>query len=831
VLAEAVQADRDAVAATPDGHPERASYLSSLGGILRELSERTGNRSALAEAVQAGRDAVAATPADHPDRGRRLSNLGLTLQRLYERTGDTSVLAEAVRAGRDAVAATPADHPHQARYRGNLGGALHRLSERTGEAAKLAEAVQASREAVAAIPVGDPDRARYLTNLGNALRTLFERTGDTSVLAEAVRAGQDAANAIPAGHPERAAVLSNLGAAMQSLAERTGDAAALAAAVQAGRDAVSATPAGHPGRAGRLSNLGVALRRLAERTKETVTLVESRRCFAEAAADTNAPAAVRIGAYREVAQFPCQAGGSPQDALAALEAAVALLPQLAPRVLVQADREHGLSRLANLAGEAAAAAVTAGQPGRAVELLEQTRGILAAGTLDARDSDVTRLRDCQPSLADEFDQLRDRIDALDHPDAAPPGSAQERGPANARQDAHAAWDHLIVRIRTTDGFQDFLQPRSVGQLAAQAQDGPVVFTYTSRSRCDALIVTADPATPVRLIPLPSLTQTDAIRQIGRLLNARWAAGDSGTRTAVQRDTLDVLAWLWDTVTEPVMTALGHTCSPADGQPWPRVWWCPVGILAYLPLHAAGHHQPAATPPQPDPAATPPQPDTVLDRVTSSYTTTVRALSHARAQQLGLAADKTLIIAVPGAPPLPGVATEAARLAHLIPGAQVLPHPTRDAVLAALPSYPVAHFACHGYADWTDPAASQLILHDHESSPMTVADISALHLTGSMAYLSACDTTITSPALTNEAVHLTGAFYLAGYQHVIGTLWPINDTIAGELACDFYTHLTHHGTTPPDTSLVADALHHATRRLRDQYPATPTLWAAHTHTGP
>ena len=51
-----------------------------------------------------------------------------------------------------------------------------------------------------------------------------------------------------------------------------------------------------------------------------------------------------------------------------------------------------------------------------------------------------------------------------------------------------------------------------------------------------------------------------------------------------------------------------------------------------------------------------------------------------------------------------------------------------------------------------------------------------------------------------------------------------------MAANIYTRLTHHGTTPPDISLAAHALHHATRRLRSKYPAAPTLWAAHTHTG-
>jgi CHAT domain-containing protein len=256
-----------------------------------------------------------------------------------------------------------------------------------------------------------------------------------------------------------------------------------------------------------------------------------------------------------------------------------------------------------------------------------------------------------------------------------------------------------------------------------------------------------------------------------------------------------------------------------------VWWCPVGILAYLPLHVAGYHE--------DIIADRANPRTVLDRVVSSYTTTVRGLAYAQAQHLDPASNTTLIIAVPDAPDvplLPGAAAEAEHLALLIPRAEVLPHPIRSTVLSALPGHRVAHFACHGYADWANASSSQLILYDHQITSLTVADISALHFKGSMAYLSACATTVAGPALTNEAVHITGAFHLAGYQHVIGTLWPVNDVAAADLARDFYSYLTDHGTMPPDTSRAAYALHQAIRLVRGKYPATPTLWAAYTHTG-
>jgi CHAT domain-containing protein len=259
-----------------------------------------------------------------------------------------------------------------------------------------------------------------------------------------------------------------------------------------------------------------------------------------------------------------------------------------------------------------------------------------------------------------------------------------------------------------------------------------------------------------------------------------------------------------------------------------VWWSPVGVLAYLPLHAAGHHSDLTTS-GPTPAA---DPRTALDRVISSYTTTVRSLTYARIHHVGVGDGKAVVVAVPdapGTPPLPGVAAETATLTRLLPDALVLANPTRDTVLAALPAHQVAHFACHGYADWNDPASSRLILRDHRTAPLTVADVSALHLTGGLAYLSACDTTVTSPRLADEALHIAGAFYLAGYQHVIGTLWPINDAEARDIAEDFYVGLTAGGTTAPQISRSARAIHHALR-LRARYPQAPTLWAAHTHTG-
>ena len=401
----------------------------------------------------------------------------------------------------------------------------------------------------------------------------------------------------------------------------------------------------------------------------------------------------------------------------------------------------------------------------------------------------------------------------------------DRRSAEQRRAAHADWQALLEEIRRLPGFADFLRPPPIATLARHAHAGPVVLVTVGPARADALILTDTPD-PVHVVPLPTLTQEAVYRRAASLTTAARSAATRDAVLAVQRsaqqEILDILAWLWDEIAEPVLTHLGHTVTPAGEDPWPRVWWCPVGILASLPLHAAGHHTPG-----PDQHA---GPRIVPDLVVSSYTPTVRALAHDHAGP-GMAVN-TLIVPVPDLPgaELPGVTAETAAIKALITHARTLDRPTREGVLALLPDHRVAHFACHGYADREEPARSRLVLTDHATAPLTLADITALHLDADLAYLSACDTAVTAPHLADEALHVTGAFHLAGYRHVIGTLWPIDDRTAAQVAGDFYSQLTNGGAVPPRPDHAAQALHHATTRLRTQHPTAPSLWAAHTHTG-
>ncbi|MGW6647726.1 CHAT domain-containing protein [Streptomyces iakyrus] len=75
----------------------------------------------------------------------------------------------------------------------------------------------------------------------------------------------------------------------------------------------------------------------------------------------------------------------------------------------------------------------------------------------------------------------------------------------------------------------------------------------------------------------------------------------------------------------------------------------------------------------------------------------------------------------------------------------------------------------------------------------------------------------------------GSTQLAGYRQVIGTLWPIQDAVAADIAKDVYTHLRRDGDMA--TARAAAALHRAVRRARAAHPREPHLWASHIHLGP
>lgn len=137
-----------------------------------------------------------------------------------------------------------------------------------------------------------------------------------------------------------------------------------------------------------------------------------------------------------------------------------------------------------------------------------------------------------------------------------------------------------------------------------------------------------------------------------------------------------------------------------------------------------------------------------------------------------------------------------------------------------------HVAGHAVADLAHPSRSAITRSG--GPPITADDLSRHRQPdGELACLSACETARTSPDLADETVHLASVLHMAGYRHVIATLWPIADRPATRVARRVYTDLAAHD----DLARIPAALHEATCDLHDRYPDNPIAWAAYVHIGP
>ncbi|MEU3660241.1 CHAT domain-containing protein [Streptomyces sp. NPDC032940] len=834
-LAEALALLRRAESLLPPGHPERPVTLCDLGLVLSDSYEHSGSPAELNEAIEALRQGVALTPDGHEVLGVRLLNLGMALGLRHNLSGDGEDLREAQECRRRAARLPGLGRAHRATLLGSTGIGLMTGAERAPDpVARLDEAVGFLRRALALTPEDDPRLPRRRHNLAIALMARCERAWRRGDAREARRLADAVVAALPPDSPELPAALTVAAESRLSGLGSLVSPGVRAEAVALLRRAVEVTPPGHARRAMRLTNLGVVLRDRSSGRGRDAEVAEAAEVFRTAALEQQCPPSERLNAARACGDL--WAGLGVWDrALDGYVRAVDLLHSVAPRHLLRDDQELLLGRTVGLGASAAACAVRCGRPGLAVGLLEQARGVLLSHAFDA-DSDLTRLREAAPALAERFEELRAALDTAtetreqlgeEPADRLPGGAAHparaDQARADRRQRLAAEWRDLTRRIRAEHPGLGLLRPVrewDESELRATAAAGPVVLVNVSPHGSDALVVTGR---SVDAVPLPGLDPrtTAEHREAFEEALVRIEAPGTAPRHALraQQTVRDALDWLWRTVTGPVLDHLGLPARPAG--PWPRVWWSPGGALGTLPVHAAA-------PADGGPGA--------LDRVTSSYTPTLRALHHARQRVARTTGGTTLVVGVAraaGAAPLPGARRESEHLAGLLPGAAVLADAaaTHAAVVSALPRHAHAHFACHALSDLERPSESRLVLHDHTGRPLTVRDLARLRLPSArLAYLSACGTLRSSPDLADEAVHIVSALQMAGFPHVVGSLWHVVDAIGAEVARGVYEEL-HTGDGALDVSRTAGALHTAVRALRDLYPVTPSLWACQVHAGP
>ncbi|KAF6747915.1 CHAT domain-containing protein [Ephemerocybe angulata] len=846
-IAEAISLQAKVLELTPDDHTDLPSRLTTLGSSLRRRYELTGELSDLYESISAHQKAVEITPEDHPCMPSFLSDLGFAYVRRFKRTGELLDSAEAISMQRRAIKLTPGGHTYLPARLNVLGSSLALRFEHTGYLPDIAEAIAVHQWAVKLTPAGHSHLPYRLNFLGRALARRFEHSGDIVDMAEAMVVQQNAVDLTPQGHPDLAIMLIDLGDLFLDRFRQTGCQSDVEDAVSTHQKVVQLTPHGHPDYPSRMNALGCAL--LARRVSCNGIhndLDQSIACFKAAATCTFGPPHSRLSAAKYWAGTVLGYYPESLEIMTAFDVALGIVALIAGLEQTVQDRYTQLQDAADLALDAASIAFSQGRADKALDWLEEG-GCLVWNQLNHLRSPLEILRTQNAELAQRIAEVsrklenagRSRVLYFDMPLAEKIGVEEE-----TRNHLKLAreWDELLKMARAIPGFETFLKPSSV-LLRHLPESGPIVVINAHRSRCDAIALLAGADEPIH-IPLPNFTPDKAnwcLETLRTVLKRRHLGPDSsrGIRpiaAAPKSHCLGIiLRGLWDGVVKPILDALGFSRgNQSSGEVLPRIWWCPTGVMSFLPIHAAGVYDG-------------PNIESVLDYAVSSYTPTVTMLTDLVRNSRHVEKDVSGLFLTnqpnpTGLPPIPGTTTEVRSIftkaeevgvrALKLEGSAV----TVPKCLEYMADYSSIHLACHTFQKAADPLQSRFLFNEGFLDLGTIMHMNLKN--GDLAFLSACHTSTGQEKFSDEAVHLAAGMLAAGYHRVVATMWVISDELALDVANDFYGHLLTHGTGRTDGtfdgSQSAYALHHAIQQLRlhlDSDSETALLtWVPYVHFG-
>ncbi|KAI1327069.1 hypothetical protein F5Y16DRAFT_410580 [Xylariaceae sp. FL0255] len=786
------------------GIPER---LHALGERMQDLYHFSHDTTHLEQAIRLLQLAAGLLGKEREGTDLSLSDclndLGGLFAEMYFATRALGDLDEAIRLGREAIELSADDEDqYLAEFRHDAAGHLLHRYHRTQSSTDLNQAEEQARTAIA-LTSDDKglDMADRLITLGAILIDRFAEHDDGADLEQGIQYLQNSIDYSGDDNMMRAKGLFQLSRLYQVKYEYGGEHIAdLEQAIQITKQVLETVPKsiatgglGHW--ASTLSSLAdllydrYKLNGCTDGLEEIARQMESAMHMPERSIMDRVVSGMKaVGVYMQFADWP--------RAQETSEATMDLFSKLTPRSLENADMQEVLSAFRGFVSNAAAIALQTDQgPLAALRLLEQGRGVIGASVLGVQ-TDLAKLQERHPKLATKFKRLQDQIEASSGDGSTVHTRAdfkKPRGlPPHTRHHIAASLEGLISKIRQEQDFERFMLIPTVEEMQAAAEDGPIVLINATDFRSDAIIIERH---QVRSLPLPRLN----VKEINDLLEnfAKWSA---------------FLAWLWDSVSFPVLEALGFYDAPSDPETLPRMWWIPTGALGFIPFHAAGHHLNRPT-------------DAVLDKVVSSYSPSVRAIidNRRRRGHTPSAQDEVVLLAMKdtlGFNPLPYITREVEEVKNTCRelGLKIVePPPRRSRVMESLQRCTIFHFAGHSNADILDPLQSYLVLEDWSTRRFTVDDLLRLKFGENppfLAYLSACGTAqVYDETYHDEGMHLANAFQLAGFRHVIGSLWEVRDMACADMARITYESIRADNAT--DQS-VSRGLHKATRMLRDDW---------------
>jgi tetratricopeptide (TPR) repeat protein len=824
---------REALAACPEGHLDRAKYAQALGIYLYTRHSQTGDVTLLDEAIELEREALALRALGHLDRAVSCGNLATSLYTRYGQCGDLSLLDKSIELDREAMTLRPLGHSNRTLSCGNLAASLQARYNQCGDLGLLNEAIELQREAKALHPPGHPDRALSCGNLAFSLVLRYGQCGDIGLLDEAIDLDSEALALQPPGHSNRALSCANLANSLHKRYEQCGDLDLLHKAIELEREALDLRPPGHPDRSRSCRNLSYYLMDHYRHTKDTTLLDEaieicghaleqgpsleawwlfhilfelhmipntSHFSLASALRYLNISFGSEFDSIREFILYTKSslsrvwgassvwASDTPLQLCNMYAQLIDRLPSAAGFVLDTPSRLQTLKSTHHIGTDACVVAILAKQPSQAIELLDRAHGIVWAQAMHQRDP---QMEGAPPELAAE---LAGHLRAI----ATPAPTQFDSSHQDGRHKRNTRIQAILREIRATPGSERFMLGSTYATLRKAAHKHPVVVLVAGRGRAFALIMSnavQDQPHALRL----EITSDEllAIRlsaeQAGLRSRADMRDCESGTRLRYQRTETDdnrkphsVLREMWRKIIQPVLrylqlevrtlarcdlTQLTHMKQKATGRSRPRLHWCTNGDFVFLPLHAAGIYSGPLT-----------NRECCSDYVVSSYTPTVSALLRARAQAPSVrSADVNMLLVGedcaqnPGLSKLWNVRKELTCIETLVTTKQfgnTVETITKEATVERVTERIKSASFVHLACHGLQHRTNALESGFYlNDDKLTISRLMELQLDHPwFAYLSACETAKGDAEQPDQVMHLAAAMLFAGFKHVVATMW-------------------------------------------------------------
>ncbi len=806
-LQKAIQHFREAIELTDSSSPGLLDCFYKLGGSLDDLFVHIGKAEHLAEAIRFLQKAVDGTAPGDDDLPPRLSSLAGSFKNRYMLTGQLADMEAAVTLMRQALELVPSDSRvlhNMISY--NLGLILMDRYERTEQEEDMRQAIELFQDAIEHFPKNSVSQADAYISLGNILRKRYHKRGQKEDLANSIVAIRRAAQMLPSDSSVLSRAYNDLGNALRDLYANTKELATLNEMIQVFESALKLAPFESTHRPITLSNLGGALRDRYILLAEQADLQRAKEDYVEAC--QRGMQLLPILTLETARSWGSWAADREDwtEAAQAYRYAIQAIEYLYRIQLLQTDREVYESSVSGIYDRAAYVMVRAGLPREAVTLLEQGRAKALSATLARDYADLERVKHEDPET---YEQYRKAVERSRHFERAerndrlvPVEGRTQPGMANTSfaeqiSKAREEFDTAVARIRCLEGHTKFLaEPTFEDITNAVLPDTPLVYLSTTQRGSIVLLIRTASDNPE--IILDDNFNDEDLR--GLLVKPGWEK--SGFPQGFLPSQVLPASWTGQTFNDALievlsslgkhlMTSIARRLTKLEVS---RVILIPTGLLGLFPLHVAPYSEDGKQ-------------MALVDAFEVAYVPSARVLTISRQEMRVRRAFPLYLVGV-GNPrsslehrdsqdtdnprDLPYASAEVETILNFVPPESGIAlyeeQATVEALWRSLPKATIAHLACHGNFEPTEPLDSRLCMANN--SYLSLRDLlNAEHRDFArlqMVVLSACETAITDyRRIPDEALGLFSGFLQTGIPSVIGTLWSVGDQSTALLMIRFY----------------------------------------------